>query len=299
MTKQETKKLYGIAILMMLFHHLFRTEYSGNYVSILNNIFGTNILLEIARVFKLCVSIYAFITGYGFCEATKQEELILKNDGIVYSFRFIKMHILKIYKKFWIVFLIFIPIGYVERIYSDYNINTVFFSFVGLDYSYNGTWWYVWQYVIFCVSFPIIWAVFILFSRYKDRFKLVVKDVVAIFVVFGMLSFCCWMLCGYSKDIVIYEIVFLVGYTASYFDFVYKGRQYLMCRKANSAICLFLLFVIIIFRLIMQGIGISGVADVLIILPFVVVMCELNTHLYGLSKLLNVMGGINIYVASA
>ena len=57
MSKNETKQMYGIAILMMLCLHLFRAADPTNYFSILNIVFGKNERLYIANFCGICVAI--------------------------------------------------------------------------------------------------------------------------------------------------------------------------------------------------------------------------------------------------
>ncbi len=61
--REESSVLYGTAILMMLYHHLFMD--GGEYFSIFGPFQTT-----VAWSFKICVAIYAFITGYGFCRTS-------------------------------------------------------------------------------------------------------------------------------------------------------------------------------------------------------------------------------------
>ena len=64
-TKDNTLALKGIAILMMMFHHCFRvTGLFENYeVSFFP--FNQNFVVQMSDTFKISVSIFAFITGYG------------------------------------------------------------------------------------------------------------------------------------------------------------------------------------------------------------------------------------------
>lgn len=64
-TKEHTRIVKGIAVLMLLFHHLFNDypEYEGHYVNYwpLTGDQVTNIALAC----RVCVAIFVFITGYG------------------------------------------------------------------------------------------------------------------------------------------------------------------------------------------------------------------------------------------
>lgn len=65
MTKRDVEILKGIAILFMLFHHLFGSidRYSLYHFTGLIIDEGTTVI--IAKDLKVCVSIFAFASGYG------------------------------------------------------------------------------------------------------------------------------------------------------------------------------------------------------------------------------------------
>ena len=83
LNKQKTKAVYGVAVLMMIYHHLFclpnRLDY--NYTPILY-INGINIEQILAWFCKICVAMYAFITGYGLIKiSNKYKKNFLANFG--------------------------------------------------------------------------------------------------------------------------------------------------------------------------------------------------------------------------
>ena len=67
MEKEETLQLKGIAILMMLYLHLFchleEVEQCKTFVNWIN---GKPLAYVFFRVGALCVPIYLFLSGYGF-----------------------------------------------------------------------------------------------------------------------------------------------------------------------------------------------------------------------------------------
>lgn len=102
--------LYGIAILLMVFHHCFciPSRLGENYISVLGDY---ALEARIAWIGKLCVAIFAFISGYAFsikAEKNKEEHVI---NRVLSDYRLSISHLIKFYLKFWLVFLIFIPIG--------------------------------------------------------------------------------------------------------------------------------------------------------------------------------------------
>ena len=63
--KYTSQAMKGIAIVMMLFHHqyLSRKRFEGFTVSFAP--FADDTMIYMCSVFKICVPIYAFISGYG------------------------------------------------------------------------------------------------------------------------------------------------------------------------------------------------------------------------------------------
>lgn len=133
-TKDHTKIAKGVAILLMLTHHLFafpeRIHLSQGYISILS--IGNNNIEFILGVFgKICVSIYMFLSGYGiYMSSLRKNNITLSN-----SFNRIK----KLYINYWIVFILFVPIGFIF-FNNQLNIREFILNFIGWSSSYNGEW---------------------------------------------------------------------------------------------------------------------------------------------------------------
>lgn len=65
MTKNESNIVKGIAILCMFFHHLFYVEERYTTYGFTGLIGNADITLTIAKDMKVCVAIFAFVSGYG------------------------------------------------------------------------------------------------------------------------------------------------------------------------------------------------------------------------------------------
>ena len=65
LTKNDSLRLKGVAMLMMLFHHLYCdvSRFDGYVIDFAP--FGQDAVVGVAFFFKLCVSIFAFVSGYG------------------------------------------------------------------------------------------------------------------------------------------------------------------------------------------------------------------------------------------
>lgn len=168
-TKEQSKALQGAAILMMLYHHLFSVpDMLGEPYFSLLNIGGVNIEIRMAWFFKLCVGIYAFVSGYGLCRGvTRDKSSFWGNLKKEYSFVLKKL--LSFYKQYWLVFVIFVPIGFLF-FHKEFQFSEFLLNLLGIKSTYNGAWWYVYQYLKMILVFPLVDSIFILFDKWEQRF---------------------------------------------------------------------------------------------------------------------------------
>ncbi len=163
--KEDSKALYGIAILLMVFHHCFcnPSRLLYDYIPLLGS-FETE--SRIAWIGRLCVPIYAFITGYAFSLKSRQDmeaNLLfrLKNtikSAVIQLFHFIT--------KFWLVYFIVIALGCAlsKIVFDPKNILKGMFN-GGLEYC--GEWWYIKQYIRFVLLYPVIDLLLFTFQKHK------------------------------------------------------------------------------------------------------------------------------------
>ncbi|OWF77582.1 hypothetical protein B4900_16125 [Yersinia rohdei] len=148
-TKKETNYIKGIAIILMLMHHLFafpdRIPHDATIINSLPFI-GANVDSYLANFGKICVAIFLFISGYGFAFKNK--------INFNYSIEKLK----KLYFSFWLVFIIFIPIGFVfiNNDWSDSTPLKLAKNILGITSNYNGEWWFIRLYVIYVLALPLI-----------------------------------------------------------------------------------------------------------------------------------------------
>lgn len=161
--------LKGIAIILMMFHHVFRNVslFKGYDVSF--GPFPEWFVVNLCYSFKICVSLFVFITGYGLYisyKANKQSisKWVIKRE-------------IKMLSGFWFIVVLSSIIcelanGRTSEIYFNegiiYGIFKWFISLFGLSnlfgtYQLNGTWWYMSAAVIFIMVIPI-------FSYYEEKF---------------------------------------------------------------------------------------------------------------------------------
>ena len=96
----DTMLLKGVALLLLLAHHLFYQGIGYNDV----HLYGSHYLVkEIGIISKFCVAIFVFLSGYGL---TVNAEKSLTSLKTFYVHRFVKLM-----ANYWFIWIIFVPIG--------------------------------------------------------------------------------------------------------------------------------------------------------------------------------------------
>lgn len=160
--KVAAQKLKGIAIILMLQHHNFRVKslYDAYTVSFFP--FHEDYIVKISLFFKICVSIFAFITGYGLYHSYNNKK---ETDE-----KWVIKRYIKTFSGYWFIFIgscvlcelinnrtsnIYMKDGFLLGIIK---ILTDFFGFNNLLdlQQLNGTWWYMSCAIVFIIILPFI-----------------------------------------------------------------------------------------------------------------------------------------------
>lgn len=128
----------GVAIMIMVFLHLFnRAENVGICINSVY-LFDIPLTSQLAKFAEICVPLYLFLSGYGLYI------LYLKTDNISPLRR-----IIKLYLNFWTVFVIFIPIGcFLKPDQYPGNLLDIVENATAWRTSYNWEWWFIFPYII-------------------------------------------------------------------------------------------------------------------------------------------------------
>lgn len=148
-SKEESTRLKGIAILLMLFLHLFNTdERIGLCEPLLWVGDGKPLVQLLTRIARLCVPIYIFLSGYGLSYIYEKAE----GKGMRTANR-----ILRLYANYWIILLLFIPLGaWVSPEKYPEDLTTFILNFTAISYNYNYEWWFLMPYFILVLFSPYI-----------------------------------------------------------------------------------------------------------------------------------------------
>jgi len=152
-TKTHTQIAKGIAITLMMIHHLFRFPeriLKVTYISILP-IGNTNLEYLLGDFGNICIAMYLFLSGFGLYMSTQKKENFTLIDSAKKARAFLT--------NYWVAFIVFVPIGLIWfRDSTRYNFNLAGFlaNFFTLSSSYNSEWWFVRLYIELLLLFPII-----------------------------------------------------------------------------------------------------------------------------------------------
>lgn len=154
---KDTNALKGIALCMLLVHHLFYIQ-NGMY----NDVYfkGVGIVQAFAVACKACVPLFVFLSGYGLmavCEGKDEINWI----------KFFKRRFKKLFYNYWLIWIIFVPLGviffdqgfdkvYLHNLYWELPLDLMGLSnLIGL-YGYNPTWWFYSCIIVLYLFFPFI-----------------------------------------------------------------------------------------------------------------------------------------------
>ena len=143
----------------MFYHHLFLSKEMVMKYDVIFAPLSQKQGITIGLMFKLCVAIFVFLTGYGYCK---------KGDNLKGYFKKTIYRILKLMFQFWFIYILFFIIGLFTgqcKIYlGDSTLETIkngIIDFCGLSHFFgtprmNLAWWYMSLALLFIVITPIL-----------------------------------------------------------------------------------------------------------------------------------------------
>lgn len=164
--KEDSAALKGLAVLLLIFHHCYRlADRIERYQVDLCGL-TTEQLVAIAECCKICVAIFAFVSGYGLMYGYSAK---MKNKEKYAVSEWISGHLLSTMSGFWftaaVSYLIYFGLGlkdpskwgetFYERGFA------VFADILGISRlleteSLNGAWWYMSAAFVFIILLPLL-----------------------------------------------------------------------------------------------------------------------------------------------
>jgi peptidoglycan/LPS O-acetylase OafA/YrhL len=177
----DTNFAKGIALCLMLIHHLFFYDFSYHGSKIVDIVIGGHQVSHLLSVYsKVCVAMFSILSGYGLHKSIQNNPEGLKN--------FYLKHLSKIYLTYWFIWAVFVPVGFVffnrnlNTVYGNYSLLKLVIQFFGLQNffgfgGFNPTWWFMSTCIALYLLFPLLNA---LTLRY--RLKFVIFTAILMFV---------------------------------------------------------------------------------------------------------------------
>ena len=158
MTKDESLQLKGIAIMMMLWLHLFGTDeaiLSETTKTIYIND-GEPLIYAMRKFGRMCVVFYTFLGGYGLAKVY-QRNATAKGVGIATGMKNGK-RVWNLFKSYWLVMTIFILIATLLQPWRyPGDIMEMVMNISALDSTYNDSIWFLFPYALLTLfAQPII-----------------------------------------------------------------------------------------------------------------------------------------------
>ena len=276
MDKEKSTIIKGIAILMMLFYHLFG-------ISELDVMCSPWVYLHdkalVAYLSDACypVPFFLILSGYGLTYVYRKQQLKVRQQ---------LKRLLKLYIHYWIVLLIFVSIGHFIRpdVYPN-DFPHVIGNITAIRCNYNGEVWFLFPYALLSIS-----AVFLIPFIDRLRTKLsIVSAVVGYAALFGMAKYVAMIL----PNNLILNIIGLqfFYYVILLFYFVLGIVLYRLLestervRKLDGRICIGMLIALVILKSLFKVTIADGIYAFLFIILF------LNIHVpEWLQKIFKALG---------
>ena len=182
LTLQDTFFLKGLAIIMMLIHHLFWVQ-NGLFDDI--QLYGKHYLVNEIGIFsKLCVVLFVFLSGYGLTVQAEQR------GGVGELKRFYIKRLKKLYLNYWFIWIAFVPISVLsfgisfQDVYqSNVSLHLVL-DLLGIHrliyhdiLCYNPTWWFYSCIIVLYLLFPLMYKM-----MKKDALSLILLSLIISFL---------------------------------------------------------------------------------------------------------------------
>lgn len=150
--KNESIALKGLLVVIMFWSHMFNHSnrlWQGITWTSMGTVFGKSIEQWLIPIFHVAVPLFFFIGGYGFYIVSKRTE-----KG--YTSKQLFSQVKKLYVKYWIVFMIFIPLCFALSILK-FDLVELILNFIGLSSSYCGEWWFFSTYLLILCAFWLVY----------------------------------------------------------------------------------------------------------------------------------------------
>lgn len=235
-TAQDTKIVKGCALILMICNHLFPIAewiYPENqFISI--SIGQKTMAAYIGSFGKICVSIFAFLTGYGLY-------FTYKNKKTKFAYKHTLLKLIKFLLTYWIILIfIYLPIMRFTNVLK-WDIKEFLLNLFGYKTTYCRIAWYVRVYIELIITFPL-WNTIL--KKYEKTFQVCIIVLLLSLIKLFLSKFPYFLIGTIFSEYITYTIIVIVGNLIARKDYFCKFRERI--KKINN-VFLYLLIMALIF----------------------------------------------------
>lgn len=266
-SKTDTNKAKGLAVLLLIFHHMYRTSDNVQYWGVDLHVFTDEGVSKIAFCFRIAVFMFCFLSAYGISCSVKEKRTNL---------RFVLYRLWRLLSPYWFTLLalnIYFLIRNHKIFYSDYTPSPLTFfgdvipvwDILGhSEYMFNTVLWYMNLTLVMILIFPLV---------YKLISKAGILTIILSVLIYNMIPIGVYSI--YGGPYIQYLFALEFGICFSVNNLFGKIRsQYSKFNKYYKALCFFVLLVL------------SGVCPYLawFVIP---------DDIFGIKAILHTLGGLS------
>lgn len=295
-TRNQSYMIQGIAILFMVFHHMFSDL--SIYLGFLDTPYPQT-LLKAGWFCKMCVALFAFISGYGIHYVLKKNTETKVFSHLQKSYQLVCKQLFSVYCKYWLIVCLFCIYGlFTNRL--TITPHSLLGNLSGLETSYQSTWWYMGQYAVMLLMAPFMELFFL--SHYFEKTErhkkyILLGGIALLFFLFILLGLTIapvlipfLRLCIENLRIS-FLLAFIMGYMMSRFQIYEKIGTHLSTHKwIPILLSVISLLLIVGIRVKLATFPAYAKVDFLLVPLFVYSCITLITPLKGLSNVLQWFG---------
>lgn len=255
--KIDTLKVKGIAISLLLFHHLFYSSARIQGNGVIFHLLSQGIVEKLATASRICVWIFAFLSAYGLtCKYIKEE---VKRPSI-----FVAKNWLSLMKPYWFVYIIvfllsFLCLNNPLEIYQN-KVSYLVLDALGLaDFFASPMLSNVWWYMCFAQILLLVLPAIIIFCRKFGWISYLLIFIGIQYISGGILS-------NFGGEYINYLLVIVLGVLCAqnnFFDKVKRKPNHLIGKVMELCVLVGAIFVCLYLRLVLEEFDVWKVRSIL------------------------------------
>lgn len=220
----------------------------------------------------------------------------VKNDlDIKGMYKYVLKRFLAFYKKFFLMFIIFISIEYFNGNQNGFNfeLSNYLLNLIGVTCSFNSTWWYVCIYYYMILLSPIFYIILKKFNlkEYAIIISIFLLSIIISFITGNGIIYL-KAISGFIQNyVIIYILIFAEGMFSARYNLID-----IVGNKLNLATSILLLIITYLLRALLIRAPSDCLFDLVFTLPLIIALTKIITYLKYIPRLLEYIGKYSTYI---